>query len=161
MKISLTNIEITNIMGYVNSDNSIMKNTTMKFTMEFAWKFRKNVKKIADAYDIFTKLQEEIMQSYSDDEHSELNEDGNRMVKPEFAEEYSQKMNDLYLQETSIDIDYVKLDRLCLGGIEGMDRIELSIPELEVLSFMIDDRIEENKETENNDDDEDLAEVVE
>lgn len=160
MKISLTNIEITNIMGYVNSEDSVMKNPTMKFTMEFAWKFRKNIKKIADAYDTFTKLQEEIMQNYSDDEYSELNEDGNRMVKEKFIEEYSQKMNDLYLQETSVDIDYVKLDRLCLGGIEGMDKIALSVPELEVLSFMIDDRIEE-KETENNDEDEDLTEVVE
>lgn len=154
MKTSLTNIEITNIMAYVNNENSIMNNTTMKFTMEFAWKFRKNVKKLADAYEIFTKLQEEIMQSYATDDYSEVNEAGDRVVKPEFVEDYSKKINDLYLQENSIDIDYVKIDKLCLGGLEGMDKVELSIPELEVLSFMIDDRVEEKEDITNKKEDE-------
>lgn len=161
MKITLTNIELTNIMGYINSEDSIAKKANMKFTMEFVWKFRKNVKKLNDAYDMFTKLQEEIMQSYATDEYSFVDENGNRLVKPECIEEYSRKMNELYLQSNELDIDMVKIEKLCMGGLEGMDKVEISIPELEVLSFMIEDDFEEEKKEIENEDNEVLTGEVE
>ena len=145
MKMTLTNIDIANIVNYVNSENSIAKNTAMKFAMEFAWKFRKNVKKLTDAYEIFTKMQEEIMQSYSTDEYSIENENGERFVKPEYIEEYSKKLNELYAQTNEINIDMVKVEKICVGG---MDKLELSIPELEAISFMIDDSFEEEDKVE-------------
>lgn len=160
MKKTLTNIDIANIMAYVNSEDSISRKTTMKFTMEFVWKFRKNVKKLSDAHETFTKLQEEIMQGYATDEFSYVNEDGNRMVKEEYINEYGQKMNDLYLQTTELDVDMVKIEKLCMGGLEGMDKVELSIPELEVLSFMIDDDFEEEKEIINNEENENIEKLT-
>ena len=171
MKKTLTNLEIANIMAYVNSEDSISKNTTMKFTMEFVWKFRKNIKRLSDAQEIFKKLQEDIMQYYATDEYSYIDEEGNRLVKNEYVDEYGQKMNDLYLQENKIEIDTVKIEKLCVGGLEGMDKIGLSVPELEVLSFMIDDsfmdeeepieEVENIEERENNEDNEVLTGEVE
>lgn len=139
MKMTLTNIDIVNIMSYVNSDESIARNTTMKFTMEFVWKFRKNIKKLTEANDMFNKLHEEIMNSYATDEFSYVDENGNRMVKQEYLNEYSDKINELYLQENEINVDKVSIEKVCVGGLEGMDQVGVSIPELEVLSFMIDD----------------------
>lgn len=142
MKMTLTNLDIANIVNYVNSDNSIARNTAMKFSMEFAWKFRKNIKKITDAYEIFTKLQEEIVQSYSNDDFSTENERGERFVKEEYIAEYNGKINELFAQTNEINIDRVKVERIAVGG---MDRIELSIPELEAISFMIDDSFDEEE----------------
>lgn len=136
MRTTLTNLEITNIMNYVNSENSVAKNTTMKFTIKFAWKFKKNIKRLADAYDTFIKMREEIMKEYSGDEFSYEEEGtGNRYVKQEYMNEYYGKINELFLQTTEIEIDKVKLEELAAD----MDKFELSIPELEALSFMIDD----------------------
>ena len=140
MKMTLTNIDIANILNYVNSENSIAKNTSMKFAIEFAWKFRKNIKKLTDAHEVFAKLQEEIMQSYSTDEYSTKNENGERFVKPEYMDEYSKKLNELFMQTNEIDIDIVKIEKIAIGGV---DKIELSIPELEAISFMIDDSLYE------------------
>lgn len=142
MRTTLTNLEITNIMNYVNSENSVAKNTTMKFTIKFAWKFKKNVKRLADAYDTFIKMREEIMKEYSGDEFSyEEESTGNRYVKQEYMNEYYGKINELFLQTTEIEIDKVKLEELAAD----MDKFELSIPELEALSFMIDDTDEAEK----------------
>lgn len=138
MKITLTNLEISNIMNYVNSENSIAKNTTMKLTIEFAWKFKKNIKKIADAYDIFSKMREEIMQNYSTDEFS-YEENGNRMVKKEYISEYYEKINELFLQTTEVNVDTVKLEKMAVD----MDKLEISVPELEALSFMIEDNFDD------------------
>ena len=142
MKMTLTNLDIVNIVNYVNSEDSIAKNTAMKFSVEFAWKFRKNAKKLTDAYEVFTKLQEEIQNGYSTDAYSSENENGQRFVKPEFMEEYAKKINELFAQTNEIDVDMVKIEKICVGG---MDKLELSIPDIDAISFMIDDSFEESK----------------
>lgn len=143
MKMTLTNIDIVNIVNYVNSENSIAKNTAMKFAMEFAWKFRKNIRKLTDAYEEFMKLQEELRNGYSTDEYSTESENGERFVKPEFIEEYSKKLNELFVQTNEIDIDMVKIEKIAIGG---MDKLELSIPDMEAISFMIDDSFDETND---------------
>lgn len=145
MKIILTNIDISNILSYTNSENSIANNTTTKFTMEFCWKFTKNIKKLSELNESFLNLQQELISNYISDDYSFTSETGERILKPEFVDEYNQKLDELVSQENEIDIDKVRLDKVVIGGMDGLDKIELSVPELEVLSFMIDEPIIETK----------------
>ena len=84
-------------------------------------------------------MQNEIMGEYSDDEHSEITEDNQRRVKNEYFAEYNEKMNALYNEQNEVEISMVKLDKIVPGGIEGLDNAGMSIMDLDILSFMIDE----------------------
>ena len=65
-----------------------------------------------------------------------IRDSSSRIVKDEYVKEYNKKLADLYAQSTDLDIDQVKLSELLAA------KIELSIPELDILSFMIDEENE-------------------
>ena len=138
MKKTLTNLEVANIIAYSNTEDSIAQNIAIKFPMSFAWKFRKNLNRLKTVNDNFAQRQQEIISFYSDDTYSYVNdkENSSRIVKDEYVEEYNKKLSDLYAQSTDLDIDQVKLSELLAA------KIELSIPELDILSFMIDEENE-------------------
>lgn len=140
MKKTLKNVEIINIVDYLNSEKSIAQDIDAKFTMDFLWKLRKNIKKIDSLCKDFYSMQEEIVQKYQNDEYSFLEEEnGTRCLKEEFIEEYSNAINELLSQENEIELDIVSIDKVCVGGLEGMDKVGMSLPELEAISFMIED----------------------
>lgn len=140
MKKTLKNFEIVNITEYLNSERSIAQNVDVKFTMDFLWKLRKNIKKIDSLCKDFYSMREEIVQKYQSDECSFLDEEtGNRCLKDEFIAEYSNSINELLAQENEIELDVVTIDKVCVGGLEGMDKVGMSLPELEAISFMIED----------------------
>lgn len=139
MKITLTNFEIANIMGYLNSEESIVRNTTTKFSMEFCFAFRNGLRELKALYEDITQLHQEIDNEFSTEEFSEMNEDGQRVVKPEYVELYNKKISDLYNVKNELNIKKVKISHVTPGGIEGLLDVGISFPELDVLSWVIDD----------------------
>lgn len=139
MKVNLTNIEIANIVAYSKLETSVVQDASYKFSITFAWNLKKNLGKLLKIYEDFVQMQNEIMDVYSDDEHSEITEDNQRRVKTEYFAEYNEKMNALYNEQNEVEISIVKLDKIVPGGIEGLDNTGISIMDLDILSFMIDE----------------------
>ena len=139
MKVNLTNIEIANIVAYSKLETSVVQDASYKFSITFAWNLKKNLGKLLKIYEDFVQMQNEIMDVYSDDEHSEITEDNQRRVKNEYFAEYNEKMNALYNEQNEVEISMVKLDKIMPGGIEGLDNTAISIMDLDILSFMIDE----------------------
>lgn len=145
MKVNLTNIEIANIVAYSKLETSVVQDASYKFSITFAWNLKKNLGKLLKIYEDFVQMQNEIMDVYSDDEHSEITEDNQRRVKTEYFAEYNEKMNALYYEHNEVEISMVKLDKIVPGGIEGLDNTGISILDLDILSFMIDESVTEEE----------------
>lgn len=139
MKISLSNFEIMNIIGYVNNEDSIVVNTAKKFSVTFVWAFRNNIKTLLALNESINQLDQEIMDYYADDEYSYTNEDGIRVVKNEYLGEFNNKRLELFNQVNDVEIQKVKLNKLVPGGIDALDDVGVSIRDMDMLSFMIDD----------------------
>lgn len=146
MKVNLTNIEIANIIAYSKTETSVVQDASYKFSITFAWNLKKNFSKLMKIYDDFVQMQNDIMAAYSDDEHSDIT-GHQRKVKDEYLVEYNNKMNELYCASNEVEIAMVKLDKLVPGGINGLDNSGMSIMDLDILSFMIDESETESKES--------------
>lgn len=137
--ITLTNLDIENIVAYANNDEAIV-NKTNKFSAKFAWNWRKNMKKLRDLNAEFTSLRQDLIDRYSADEYSYTREeDGARIVKEDYVEEYNTRLQELYMESNDIEVNTVKIDHLLPGGSDALDSFEISVAELEVLAFMIED----------------------
>ena len=132
----LTNAQIVEILSYATGENSIFSNKTMKFNTRFIWNLRKNIQRLVSCQEVFSQLQKEIFDHYSSDDYSVWDEEvQQRRIKDEYGEEYNQKITELYQQENELVINTVKVDEIFPpDSNEG-----LSIPEMNVLSFMIED----------------------
>lgn len=94
-----------------------------------AWKRRLNLKKLADAKQVIDEALIDIERAYSDDEHSEVNGDGTRMVKPEYMEEFAKKRTDILSQDTEIEFNTI--------SIEDLGDLSLTDSEMDTIEFMI------------------------
>ena len=126
----LTNSDILSIVGFANDGKSFVNNREVKLTVKFAWNWRKNLRKIQELADAIAEARQEIVDEFSDDEHSYVNEEG-RFVKDEYLAEYSGKIGELYGQENEVDIAKVR--------IEDLGNFEISVPEMDVIGFMIEE----------------------
>lgn len=137
MKKELMNIEIDNIIAYMNKKDSIIRNPETKLSIKFAWKLRKNLKRLSSIYDTFVQARNEIINYYSSDEYSTDIGDGKRKVKDEYLNEYNKKISELCLQKNEVTIDMAKIEDVMPGSNQG-----LTFEELNILSFMIEDEVE-------------------
>lgn len=135
----ITNAEVLNIIGYADTDTAIINKKDTKLTMEFVWKFRKNIKRLRSLKEEYDSMIKDLAESYSNDEKSHVVEDGSRILNQEYTDEYNQKVYDLLIQENEVNVDMIDFDRVIIGGISAMNEIGISLPELNVIMFMIDD----------------------
>jgi hypothetical protein len=126
----LTNSEILTITGFAKASSSFVNNPAAKLTVKFAWNWRKNLKKLQELTDEINAMRQKIVDEFSDDEHSYANDDG-RFVKAEYLEEYASKVDELLSQENEVEISKIK--------IEDLGNIEISIPEMDAIGFMIEE----------------------
>lgn len=126
----LTNSEILTITGFANAPSSFVNDPTTKLTVKFAWNWRKNLKKLQELADEINAMRQKIVDEFSDDEHSYTNDAG-RFVKAEYLEEYGSKVDELLSQENEVEISKIK--------IEDLGNIEISIPEMDAIGFMIEE----------------------
>lgn len=94
-----------------------------------AWKRRLNLDRLFRAKALIDEALKEVGQRYSDDEHSEATEDGNRKIKHEFMQEFVTAQGEILTQETPVDIQKVPID--------AIGDVELSDADMDTLAFMI------------------------
>lgn len=120
----MKNYEIMEITGAYRQTSG-----EFKLPASVAWKRRLNMKKLLDAEMLIREAVQEIQKDYSDDVHSTDLGDGKRQVKGEYLAGYNKKINELYEQDTPIEIQKV--------GIGELGTAEISDKEMDTLAFMI------------------------
>ena len=94
-----------------------------------AWKRRLNMKKLLEAEAVIQEAVQEIQRDFSDDKYSIDEGEGRRQVKSEFLAGYTKRINELFDQDTPIEIQKV--------GIGDLGTAEISDKEMDTLAFMI------------------------
>ena len=148
--VTLRNDEILSISNYLASEN-YWQNNNDKVDAQLSWKIRMNRKELSSALELIKEAESEIMNEYNTDEKSEAvkdndgNETGDKIVKPEFQQEFINKKQELYSQVQDLNITMVDSSVFFDYSMKDID--------WEMMSFMIkeDEDAEEeyNKQEEN------------
>ena len=109
-----------------------------------SWIIRKNKKEISKALELIKEAETELNEEYNTDEKSQYakDEDGNdttdKVVKPEYAEEFLNKKVELYNQSQDVKIEFIKPDDLMKYNLKDVD--------WDMMEFMIAEEDEESTE---------------
>lgn len=136
-KKTLLTIEALNIVGWLTQDNSIIASSTLP--IKVMWDMRKNVMALEQIREQYNKMLEEVRNKYMADEYSTegTDEDGQkvRIIKDEYKAEWDKAVNELLGTENEIEIK--------VFDIEDFGDIEVSINDLNMLSFFFDEEDED------------------
>ena len=141
--ITLTNAVIISITNYFASDD-YWQNHNDSVSASISWIIRKNKKEISKALELIKEAETELNEEYNTDEKSQYakDEDGNdttdKVVKPEYAEEFLNKKVELYNQSQDIKIEFIKPDDLMKYNLKDID--------WDMMEFMIAEEDEESTE---------------
>ena len=141
--ITLTNAVIISITNYFASDD-YWQNHNDSVSASISWIIRKNKKEISKALELIKEAETELNEEYNTDEKSQYakDEDGNdttdKIVKPEYAEEFLNKKVELYNQSQDVKIEFIKPD----------DRMKYNLKDIDwdMMEFMIAEEDEESTE---------------
>ena len=123
----MKNLEIVAIVNAFMAQKQ--KGEGIKLPAAIAWKRRLNLDKLFKAKGVIDEALKEVGQRFSDDEHSEATEDGNRKIKPAFMQEFVTAQGEILTQDTPVDIQKVPID--------AIGDVELSDADMDTLAFMI------------------------
>ena len=135
--ITLTNAVIISITNYWQNHNDSV-------SASISWIIRKNKKEISKALELIKEAETELNEEYNTDEKSQYakDEDGNdttdKVVKPEYAEEFLNKKVELYNQSQDVKIEFIKPDDLMKYNLKDID--------WDMMEFMIAEEDEESTE---------------
>ena len=141
--ITLTNAVIISITNYFASDD-YWQNHNVSVSGSISWIIRKNKKEISKALELIKEAETELNEEYNTDEKSQYakDEDGNdttdKVVKPEYAEEFLNKKVELYNQSQDVKIEFIKPDDLMKYNLKDID--------WDMMEFMIAEEDEESTE---------------
>ena len=141
--ITLTNAVIISITNYFASDD-YWQNHNDSVSASISWIIRKNKKEISKALELIKEAETELNEEYNTDEKSQYakDEDGNdttdKVVKPEYAEEFLNKKVELYNQSQDVKIEFIKPDDLMKYNLKDLD--------WDMTEFMIAEEDEESTE---------------
>ena len=141
--ITLTNAVIISITNYFASDD-YWQNHNDSVSASISWIIRKNKKEISKALELIKEAETELNEEYNTDEKSQYakDEDGNdttdKVVKPEYAEEFLNKKVELYNQSQDVKIEFIKPDDLMKYNLKDVD--------WDMMEFMIAEEDEESTE---------------
>lgn len=141
--ITLTNAVIISITNYFASDD-YWQNHNDSVSASISWIIRKNKKEISKALELIKEAETELNEEYNTDEKSQYakDEDGNdttdKVVKPEYAEEFLNKKVELYNQSQDVKIEFIKPDDLMKYNLKDLD--------WDMMEFMIAEEDEESTE---------------
>ena len=141
--ITLTNAVIISITNYFASDD-YWQNHNDSVSASISWIIRKNKKEISKALELIKEAETELNEEYNTDEKSQYakDEDGNdttdKVVKPEYAEEFLNKKVELYNQSQDVKIEFIKPDDLMKYNLKDID--------WDMMEFMIAEEDEESTE---------------
>lgn len=141
--ITLTNAVIISITNYFASDD-YWQNHNDSVSASISWIIRKNKKEISKALELIKEAETELNEEYNTDEKSQYakDEDGNdttdKIVKPEYAEEFLNKKVELYNQSQDVKIEFIKPDDLMKYNLKDVD--------WDMMEFMIAEEDDESTE---------------
>lgn len=131
MKITMTNYELDKCIGVLNNPSSFYNNVDVKLPVRLAWNIRLNMKVLTDRFEIVKELQQNVINEFVKAE--KIKED---KVLPDYIQEFNLRIHEVMIQESEFEINSVdKEDFMSLNS--------LSIPEVEVLMKMVDDKKDE------------------
>lgn len=128
--VTLKNFEIIEILRKLNTPDSIVNSTSVKYPVSFLWKVNGNLKKLSEIEQRIVAEEQKINDAYSTEEKATQDESG-WQVKEEYRNEFINEKNELFEIENEICVDVVRVADI-------MD-LEFSPVEFNSIAFMLTD----------------------
>ena len=122
MKVTLSNYDVITLDALFNKTENILNNPEKFLSIKFLWALENNVSKIRDAANNIRDFKQKIDEQYIGDEYSTIDEEKQmRRVKPEYLQEYSDKINSLYAETSDFDFRPIYIEDIEDKDISGED----------------------------------------
>lgn len=122
MKVTLSNYDVITLDALFNKSENILNNPEKFLSIKFLWALENNVSKIREAANNIRDFKQKIDEQYISDEYSTIDEEKQmRRVKPEYLQEYSDKINSLYAETSDFDFKPIYIEDIEDKDISGED----------------------------------------
>lgn len=122
MKVTLSNYDVITLDALFNKTENILNNPEKFLSIKFLWALENNVSKIRDAANNIKDFKQKIDEQYISDEYSTIDEEKQmRRVKPEYLQDYSDKINSLYAETSDFDFKPIYIEDIEDKDISGED----------------------------------------
>jgi len=129
MRKEITNAELMHITKSISE----LGKSDIKFPCNLLWNLKLNKNTLSNLMNVYTDCEKEILNEYSGDDKSKLveSEDGKsqRMVKPEFVQEFQGRMLELHSQKSEIEINTIPY--------ELIEDLSFTSSEWDAIEFMV------------------------
>ena len=122
MKVTLSNYDVITLDALFNKSENILNNPEKFLSIKFLWTLENNVSKIREAANNIRDFKQKIDEQYISDEYSTIDEEKQmRRVKPEYLQDYSDKINSLYAETSDFDFKPIYIEDIEDKDISGED----------------------------------------
>ena len=122
MKVTLSNYDVITLDALFNKSENILNNPEKFLSIKFLWALENNVSKIREAANNIRDFKQKIDEQSIGDEYSTIDEEKQmRRVKPEYLQEYSDKINSLYAETSDFDFKPIYIEDIEDKDISGED----------------------------------------
>ena len=122
MKVTLSNYDVITLDALFNKSENILNNPEKFLSIKFLWALENNVSKIREAANNIRDFKQKIDEQYIGDEYSTMDEEKQmRRVKPEYLQDYSDKINSLYAETSDFDLKPIYIEDIEDKDISGED----------------------------------------
>ena len=122
MKVTLSNYDVITLDALFNKSENILNNPEKFLSIKFLWALENNVSKIREAANNIRDFKQKIDEQYISDEYSTIDEEKQmRRVKPEYLQDYSDKINSLYAETSDFDFKPIYIEDIEDKDISGED----------------------------------------
>ena len=122
MKVTLSNYDVITLDALFSKSENILNNPEKFLSIKFLWALENNVSKIREAANNIRDFKQKIDEQYIGDEYSTIDEEKQmRRVKPEYLQEYSDKINSLYAETSDFDFKPIYIEDIEDKDISGED----------------------------------------
>ena len=122
MKVTLSNYDVITLDALFNKSENILNNPEKFLSIKFLWALENNVSKIREAANNIRDFKQKIDEQYISDEYSTIDEEKQmRRVKPEYLQDYSNKINSLYAETSDFDFKPIYIEDIEDKDISGED----------------------------------------
>lgn len=122
MKVTLSNYDVITLDALFNKSENILNNPEKFLSIKFLWALENNVSKIREAANNIRDFKQKIDEQYIGDEYSTVDEEKQmRRVKPEYLQDYSDKINSLYAETSDFDFKPIYIEDIEDKDISGED----------------------------------------
>lgn len=122
MKVTLSNYDVITLDALFNKSENILNNPEKFLSIKFLWALENNVSKVREAANNIRDFKQKIDEQYISDEYSTIDEEKQiRRVKPEYLQDYSDKINSLYAETSDFDFKPIYIEDIEDKDISGED----------------------------------------